>query len=128
VTLFDSIFSGVGGVADQLLLLLGTEAIITLPPVKKYNPATGIEHEIIGVVITVKSSPPDAYTIDEIDNTIILQDDLKVTVGAVELVDVEQDDMIRGEFSINNVTYRIVSIKPVVSGENTAAFELQLRG
>ena len=127
--MFDGIFAGAFGVAGSLLGTLGISATVKLRPDTTYDPGTGNEAELIPAEITVKAAPPESYSIREIDNSNILTGDIKTTIGSYDLdfANVTKEELERAELIINNEALRIVIANPLISGNDIAAYELQLR-
>jgi hypothetical protein len=72
---------------------------------------------------TVKITPPNPYSQSRIDNTLIQQGDQMVMMSSNSGIVPQLSD----KFVINGQTWQVVNVKPIVSGEETAAYELQLR-
>ena len=127
--LFDTIFAGNSGVGEQLLDLLGITCTVSLPPVTAYDPATGTETEQPAQTVDLKCSPPDAYNVNEIDGTNILAGDAKIIISgaSIEGAGISHTDLERGTVTVNGEDWNIVTVNPIVSGSNTAVYELQLR-
>ena len=127
--LFDTIFAGASGVAENLLHTLGITAVVKLRPDTTYNPSTGDQTELVPDEITVYASPPESYGINEIDGTNIVTGDVKNTIGAnpLNIANVAQEELERAELIINGETLKIVAVNPVYSGNSIAAYELQMR-
>jgi hypothetical protein len=71
----------------------------------------------------VKVTPPKPYQTRHINNTTILEGDAWVTMSTQSSVVPELND----RFIISGVTWQVVRIDPIVSGEETAAYKVQLR-
>ena len=127
--LFDGIFPGQSGITETLLGILGTTAAVQLPSLTVYDPATGADVITAGSQITVKSAPPELYSIDEIDGSNIITGDIKVTIGAYDLGDagIKKEQLQRSTLIINDDNLTIVTASPVFSGKIIASYELQLR-
>jgi hypothetical protein len=129
--LFDSVFSGVSGVAETLLGTLGITCNVHLKPSENYNPATGETVSDEAEIFTVKCSPPANYQINEIDGTNILNGDIKLIIGAAQLkraiTTVNKERLERSTIEINGEYLTVVSVEPIYSGELISAYKLQLR-
>lgn len=100
----------------------GTDARFQGNATYTYNHATG-ENEAAGAAIdtTVKAAPPYEYSSFEVDDKNILRQDLKT--------------IIRGDFApeqgqtctIAGTMFKIIHVEPVYSGDDVAAYMLQLR-
>lgn len=79
-------------------------------------------------VITM--SPPVSYKKEDIDGSLILSDDFKVYIAAPDFetafganAKVQTDDIVL----INGITARVIEANPIYSGEQVAAYAVQLR-
>lgn len=89
---------------------------------RTYDPTTGKNTES-NADTTIKITPPSPYEQRRIDGTVIQIGDQRVMISSASgIVPVTGDKMI-----IAGSTWQIVGISPIVSGEQTAAYELQLR-
>jgi len=119
----DTVFSEVA--SNLISAFVTNTSTLTRAAVTTYTPITGVRAAASPVLYTIKTSPPEAYMISEINNTSILKEDLKVMVatkGLTIVPDLETDTITR-----SGVVYRIVSVTPLSSGDSVAAYELQLR-
>lgn len=110
--------------AQRLINKFGKTATVTTEAAKTYDPETGKTSNTGETVNTVKISPPAPYEIRYItagvvdvgdQRTIIAAKDLTFTLKTGQLLTVDSDK------------WRIVSVNSIRSGEQIAAFELQLR-
>lgn len=72
---------------------------------------------------TVKITPPNPYSQSRIDDTLIKQGDQMIMMSSNSGIVPQLSD----KFIIGGATWQVVFIKPIVSGEQTAAYEIQLR-
>jgi len=130
LTLFDDIFSGSGGVADRLITKFGTPATL-VREAKTYDPAEG-KNVVTTTSYSIKATPPiagvdtvGAYRKDVIQSTTVGIYELTVAFKASGLPiepNATTDKMI-----YRGITYSIVRVLPVVSGDDTAMYYAQLR-
>jgi len=127
--MFDDIFAGENGVANTLLDVMGIHSTLKVVTDDNYHPETGDDLPDDFQEFEVRSSPPMAYNINEIDGSNILQGDMKIIISATEIKDLglKKSDLERGMITTNGETFSIVNVKSYVSGNMNAAFELQVR-
>lgn len=89
---------------------------------RTYDPATG-KNTVSNTDTTVKITPPNPYDQRRIDNTLIQQGDMMIMMSSNSGIVPQLSD----KFVINSQTWQIVNVKPIVSGEQTAAYDIQLR-
>lgn len=90
-----------------------------------YDPISGQEMQASVQSYSVKISPPEQFTMDEIDNTTILRYDLKTYIAAKDLV--IQPEPRKDTLSFGSVVYNVMKVTPHYSGDQVALWELQLR-
>jgi hypothetical protein len=129
--LFDGIFAGKTGVAQNLLTILGIDAEVHLKSCKDYDPSTGEEITYPDEIFPVKASPPEKYSIKEIDGTNIIQGDVKTIIGSADLErdisTVQKERLERSVLRINSEDLKIITVDPIYSGYQISAYTLQLR-
>ena len=119
MTQFDDIFVPL---AERLIdNTFGFDAIHQRPS-RTYDPATGKNTETL-TSTTVKITPPAPYQERRIDNTLIKIGDQWIQMSSASGVVPENTDL----FVIGGSTWQVVRIDPIVSGEQTAAYTIQLR-
>ena len=89
---------------------------------RTYDPATG-KNASSNADTTVTITPPAPYEQRRIDGTLIQLGDQRIMMSAKSAVVPQSADL----FIIGGVTWQVVAIFPIVSGESTAAYEVQLR-
>lgn len=90
---------------------------------RTYDPATGKNTES-NTDTSVKITPPSPYNERRIDNTLIQVGDMMVMMSSNAGIRPRLDDL----FVIGSDIWRVAGpVKPIVSGEETAAYEIQLR-
>lgn len=71
----------------------------------------------------VKVTPPAPYEQRRIDGTVIQIGDQRIIISSASGIVPQSADL----FIIGGQTWQVVTIFPIVSGEQTAAYEVQLR-
>lgn len=90
---------------------------------RTYDPVTGKNTES-NADTTVKITPPSPYNERRIDNTLIQVGDMMIMMSAKSGIRPQLDDL----FIIGGNIWRVAGpVKPIVSGEETPAYEIQLR-
>lgn len=89
---------------------------------RTYDPATGKNTES-NADTTVKITPPSPYNQRQIDGTIVQIGDQWVIMSSASGVVPSVTDL----FVIGDLTWQVVRIEPIVSGEQTAAYRVQMR-
>lgn len=89
---------------------------------RTYDPATG-KNTVSNADTTVKITPPSPYDQRRIDGTLIQLGDQRIMISSASGVVPQSADL----FVIGGATWQVVAIFPIVSGESTAAYEVQLR-
>jgi len=72
---------------------------------------------------TVKITPPSPYDQRRIDGTLIKDGDQQIQMSSNSGVVPQLADL----FVISGATWQVVRVSPIVSGEQTAAYAIQLR-
>jgi hypothetical protein len=129
-TQFDNLFSGSSGVANRLVSKFGTPATY-VRETKTFDEATG-KNAVSTTTYSIKVTPPiagvdtvGAYRKDTVVGATIGLYELTVSFAAVSLPiepNATTDKMI-----FRGTTYQIVRVLPVVSGDDTALYYVQLR-
>lgn len=130
MTQFDDLFAASGGVADNLVAKFGTPATL-VRETRTYDPTEG-KNTVSTTTYSLKVTPPiagidtvGAFRKDVMIGTTVGIDELTVAFAAVTLAvepNATTDKMIfRGR------TYSIVRVLPVISGDDTAMWIVQLR-
>ena len=89
---------------------------------RSYDVATG-KNTSTSSDVSVKITPPAPYEQRRIDGTVIQLGDQRVIMSSRSGVVPQSADF----FIIGGQTWQVVAIFPIVSGEQTAAYEVQLR-
>lgn len=89
---------------------------------RTYDPATG-KNAVSNADTTVKITPPAPYSQRRIDGTIIQLGDQQIIMSSASGVVPVGTDF----FIIGGLAWQVVAIFPIVSGEQTSAYEVQLR-
>ena len=113
--------------AYRLVNTYGQDAVFheTEVDATDYNPATGITTIPAATTHTEKVSPPSLYNQTLIDGDLIKIGDMKIYLAAQSLGFTPVRSM---KVVVAGKTWRIVAANPLHSGEEIAAYELQLRG
>ncbi len=112
--------------ALELINLYGQSAVFADPATKTYDPTTGLTSEGSVTNRTHKVTPPEPYDKRWIDGDLIQQNDIRIYLPASGLAFTP----FKGQkvTLLTTKVFRIVSVKPIYSGEDIAVFDLQLRG
>jgi hypothetical protein len=89
---------------------------------RAYDPATG-KNTSSNADTTIKITPPAPYEQRRIDGTLIQLGDQRIMISSASGVVPISADL----FIIGGQTWQVVAIFPIISGESTAAYEVQLR-
>jgi hypothetical protein len=119
MTKFDDIFVPL---AEQLVDDTFGFAAIHRRVTRSYNVDTGKNTES-NADTSVTITPPAPYEQRRIDGTIIQLGDQRIMMSSRSGVVPQSADL----FVIGGVTWQVITIFPIVSGEQTAAYEVQLR-
>ena len=115
-----------------ILIALFVDKLSTFRRVRQvYGPLTGTDVPVTDAEVEVRLTPPEPYNIREIDGDSVLTQDLKAFAAALTLDDLEFDPIPTSEVTISIQTrgrvYKAVTVKPVISGDEVALYEFQLR-
>lgn len=117
------------GAAQQLIRLLGGTA--TLRIVTTTHTFTTDASSDTTVDTTIKISPPEPYSFGRIDGTLVRSGDARCLVAAKDLeaagVTLPAGTLQNVYLIIGSVTWNVVSVSQLVSGDLAAAVEFQLR-
>lgn len=106
----------------EVLAEVGTDARFTGNTATTYDHATGTVTETGSAIDeTVKAAPPFEYTIREIDDKNIRRDDLRTIVHGAFVPEKNMTCTIGGR------SFQVMAVKPYYSGDDVAAYEVQLR-
>ncbi len=112
-------------IATELVNLFGGTATIIFKGADNYVPATGGGTPDADTEVSVSASPPEPYNINAVDNSSIQQNDLKTIVPASQ---VTASIVIQStELRIGSIPYKIMNSFPIKSGNDVAAYKLQIR-
>ena len=108
--------------------LMPTTATLVVPGAvtTAFNPATN-EPEVrsANIETTINITPPVEYSDNRIDGTNVRRGDF-MTVVSADVYDIDYD-LQSTKLMYNDVEYAIISVKSYITGQQTAAYELQLR-
>jgi hypothetical protein len=119
MTKFDDIFVPL---AEQLIDDTFGFAVTHRRVTRTYDPATG-KNTNSNSDTSITVTPPAPYEQRRIDGTVIQLGDQRIMISSRTGIVPESADL----FIIGGVTWQVVAIFPIVSGEQTAAYEVQLR-
>lgn len=118
-TAFDNIFVPLATqLVDQTFGFNATHRRI----VRSYDASTGKNSESV-TDTTVKITPPSPFTQRQINDTTILQGDQQVIMSSASGIVPNDND----KFVIGGNVWKVVAVNPIVSGELSAAYTVQLR-
>lgn len=118
-TAFDNIFVPLAEtLVDDTFGLSVTHRRVT----RTYDPATG-KNTSTNSDTSVKVTPPAPYEQRRIDGTVIQLGDQRIIQSSKSGIVPQSADI----YIIGGQTWQVVAIFPMVSGEQTAAYEVQLR-
>jgi|6_EtaG_2_1085325.scaffolds.fasta_scaffold53249_2 hypothetical protein len=101
-----------------------------------YDPTTGLAGGISSSTMEILGSPPLGYDDRLIDNNMIHQGDVSITVPFKQTALLDLDSLVYAglkrsspgqRWAFDGDDWTTVAIKPVYSGETIAAYEFQLR-
>lgn len=94
-----------------------------------YNPSTGASADTVTTLDTI-TTPPYPYRTYEIDDASVRRGDQKLTVPSKDVgsFPMTLEDEAKMKFTdTNGDVYRVISVQPILSGDEIAAYILQLR-
>lgn len=115
--------SVMGPLATTLIADFGGPVTLTRVT-RVFNPATGKTTDT-STTFTVNMSPPNPYTKGRINGTVIQSSDLWAYIPAS--APSGAPDGKTDEITLSGVKHKVVSVKPVYSGQQVAMYEVQLR-
>lgn len=111
-------------VAQSLVGTFGTTGVLTTYSGGSYDPITDTTSAGTATDTTVPCSPPAEYENYVIDGTRIQTGDMKVLIPALDYGTAPNTAQ---KFTIRGAQYNVISVMPVSSGNQEAAWEIQLR-
>lgn len=109
----------------SLLAEFGKDVVFTSAAVvAEYDPATGRTTQSSPTTYTVKSAPPFAYEQRYVNGNTVQEGDLRLLIAGA---DQEFTPKVGQKVTFDSGTYRVVSVIPYYSGEDIAAWEVQVR-
>ena len=103
---------------------VGRNMQFTNPRVVNYDPVTGIGNETICKTLTRKASPPIDFEQRYVDGDSVRRGDARIFIAASGLPFTPLPDM---HIKFDTEEFKAVNILPLHSGEQVAAYEIQLR-
>lgn len=122
-TVLDPVFRDL---ARDLLVSYGTSIVIKKPSATTASPSTQSWAQTFGTSQTVKCSPPSPYDVRLIDGTNVQRGDLQTLVAATD-ANLTFAPETGHHAEIDSKTWRVVKANPIWSGDQVAAYDLQLR-
>lgn len=110
--------------ALEMINEFGRNMEFTDPRVSSYDPVTGTGSESICKTLTAKASPPVDYEQRYIDGDSVQRGDARIFIAASGLAFIPKRDM---HVKFDTFEFKAISILPLHSGEQVAAYEVQLR-
>jgi len=120
----DSRFTGENGVANRLLVKYGGSLQLIYDTGGTYDRTTMTKAGEVSVDETVDCSPPEPYKKSEIDGTSVLKGDLKTIVPSYQ---VTNEPPVGATVNFDSQVWRIIDTEPIKSGNEVAAYTLQIR-
>ena len=90
-----------------------------------YDPTTGVEPSTEDVEYSVKMTPPEPFSIKDVDGTLVKQEDLTTLLAAKGLAITPSKHT--DKLTFNGTQYVIMGVDPIHSGQQVAAWQLHLR-
>lgn len=90
-----------------------------------YNPTTGAESSVVTSQQVVTGTPPQEYSLREIDEVSVKRGDFKIFVRAADLSAVPSTGT--DTVTLGGVVYRLLDVKPIYADEEAVMYELQCR-
>ena len=103
---------------------VGRNMDFSFPLAKSYDPATGAGSESIFKTVTAKASPPIDFEQRYVNDDSVKRGDVKIFLAAKNLSFTPIIDM---EVKFDGISFKAIAVLPIYSGEQVAAFEVQLR-
>lgn len=113
--------------AKTLIGTLGASATLTRTTPGEYDPISGLSGMPRTTNYSVKISPPERYSRQDVatGQGAIQQDDFRVLVAAsaLSIEPSAQTDTLR----VAGTVFKVIALAPVYSGDQVAAYEMQVR-
>lgn len=110
-----------------VLAAYGTNLAFSVPGTETYDPATGITTEGSVTTPTVKGTPPAPYEKRYVDGDVVKVEDAMTLVSAEDVAAASFTPAQGQTVTFDSVSWDVVSVKVHRSGDQVAAYELQLR-
>ena len=108
----------------EIINEVGRNMQFSFPLAKSYDPATGTGSESIFKTVTAKASPPIDFEQRYVNDDSVKRGDVKIFLAAKNLSFTPIIDM---EVKFDGISFKAIAVLPIYSGEQVAAFEVQLR-
>lgn len=120
----DSIFAGSGGLVKNLLNTYGTTALVEYNTDATYDPTTMTDGAPVATSYTVTCSPPSPWEQMENDDNTVVQGDIKLIIPESDTTEIPP---VGCKVTLQSLEWRAVRVDPIMSGDEIAAYRLQLR-
>lgn len=110
--------------ALELITEFGKSVTFIKVTLGAYNPATGEAAETGTTDYTQLVSPPSPFEERWVDGELIKKSDVYVLIAASGLTFTPSTDF---AVTIDTISYRVIAVEPIYSGESIAVYRLQLR-
>ena len=110
--------------ALEIINEVGRNMDFSFPLAKSYDPVTGVGSESICKTLTAKASPPIDFEQRYVNDDSVKRGDVKIFLAAKGLAFTPIIDM---EVKFDGISFKAIAVLPIYSGEQIAAFEVQLR-
>lgn len=108
----------------DIIKRVGRNMNFTFPRATSYDPATGEGFESIVKTLTVKASPPIDFQQQYVNGDSVRRGDVRIFLAAKGLAFIPIIDML---VEFDSEKFKVISVLPLHSGEQVAAYELQCR-
>jgi len=110
--------------ALKMINEFGRDMEFTIFHETSYDPATGVGSENICQTLTAKASPPINYDKRYVDGDSVQRGDARIFLAASGLAFTPEPDM---HVKFDTFEFKAIAVLPLHSGEQVAAYEVQLR-
>lgn len=120
-----ALLDAVGASVARLIDTFGGSVVVTIPGFRSYDPVVGESPVTADTTQTVKGVVEQYSERLTAGNDTIRPGDQRVTIKAAGLTRVPQPG---DAVTVNGVRHDVVQVTSIVSGDNVAAYTLQVRG
>lgn len=108
----------------EIINEVGRNMDFSFPLAKSYDPVTGAGSESICKTLTAKASPPIDFEQRYVNDDSVKRGDTKIFIAAKGLSFTPVRDM---TVKFDSISFKAIAVLPIYSGEQVAAYEIQLR-